>query len=496
MSNYNSQLQSNNLDLQEVLQTLQTKATAGQVTPEISVSSNGLITATAGTKTSTHQLAFQPAKTITPSTTSQIAVSSGYYTGGDVMVAGDANLIAGNIKSGVSIFGVSGTLQEGSGSGEAAEWSENEDAIISGTISSYTNDRVTAIGSYAFNYCSRLTTVSFPQATTIGSSAFAQCSHLTTVSFPAATTIGPYAFVGCRSLTTVSFPQVTTIGHYAFASCRSITTANFPAATAIGSNAFQNCASLTTVNFPAVAIIDPYAFQNCNSLTIISFPQVTSLKTGAFGYCYSLITVDFPVATTIESNAFRACNSLTTVSFPQVTVIKSNAFQNCNSLTTISFPAATAIGSSAFQHCYNLKSLYLTGSSLCKLSNSNAFSSTPIGGYSASAGTYGSIYVPASLLTSYQTATNWAYFSSRFVAYDGGANIITFTIEGTEYQAEEGMTWAEWVESEYNTDNYYINNGKIDNGYGQVTDSYSAVLGSAIINQNYSYGLVVRPPIL
>ena len=31
------------------------------------------------------------------------------------------------------------------------------------------------------------------------------------------------------------------------------------------------------------------------------------------------------------------------------------------------------------------------------------------------------------------------------------SNLITFTITGVEYQAEEGMTWEEWVESEYNT---------------------------------------------
>ena len=29
--------------------------------------------------------------------------------------------------------------------------------------------------------------------------------------------------------------------------------------------------------------------------------------------------------------------------------------------------------------------------------------------------------------------------------------MITFTIEGTEYQAEEGMTWGEWCNSTYNT---------------------------------------------
>lgn len=94
------------------------KVPAGeQATPEISVSSNGLITATAGTKSATHQLAFQPAKTITPTTTSQIAVSSGYYTGGDITVSGDTNLVAENIAEGVNIFGVTGTHSGGSGGG-------------------------------------------------------------------------------------------------------------------------------------------------------------------------------------------------------------------------------------------------------------------------------------------------------------------------------------------------------------------------------------------
>lgn len=30
-------------------------------------------------------------------------------------------------------------------------------------------------------------------------------------------------------------------------------------------------------------------------------------------------------------------------------------------------------------------------------------------------------------------------------------DLITFTIDDTEYQAEKNMTWAEWCESEYNT---------------------------------------------
>ena len=151
--------------------------------------------------------------------------------------------------------------------------------------------------------------------------------------------------------------------------------------------------------------------------------RVENIRSYTFAYCSSLTSVNFPACKSIGSSAFYDCYNLTSVSFPVCTNIGSNAFYSCSKLTTVNFPACTNIGSSAFTQCYNLKSLYLTGSSLCKLSKSNAFASTPIGGYSTPAGTYGSIYVPASLLTSYQNATNWTYFSSRFVAYDdGGGN--------------------------------------------------------------------------
>lgn len=87
-------------------------------TPSITVSTAGKITASVsqsagyvadGTKSATQQLTTQAAKTVTPGAADQTAVSSGRYTTGAVIVKGDANLVAGNIKSGVSIFGVAGT---------------------------------------------------------------------------------------------------------------------------------------------------------------------------------------------------------------------------------------------------------------------------------------------------------------------------------------------------------------------------------------------------
>lgn len=59
--------------------------------------------------TSRLQLSTQGSTTITPSTFTKTAVASGKYTTGNVYVAGDSDLVASNIKSGVSIFGVNGS---------------------------------------------------------------------------------------------------------------------------------------------------------------------------------------------------------------------------------------------------------------------------------------------------------------------------------------------------------------------------------------------------
>lgn len=125
--------------------TIAAMPTAEQATPNITVSSSGLITAISeqsegyvalGAKSSTKQLTTQAAKTVTPGTANQTAVASGRYTTGAVTVKGDANLVAGNIKSGVSIFGVAGTLDPGSSKGVKFT-SINETKSVSVTLGGY-----------------------------------------------------------------------------------------------------------------------------------------------------------------------------------------------------------------------------------------------------------------------------------------------------------------------------------------------------------------------
>lgn len=106
-------------------------------TPSISVSSSGLITASINTTvgvtpsvtagyiesgtlgsvtvrgSNTSQLTTKAAATITPGTTDQTIAAGTYLTGAQT-ISGDADLVAGNIKKDVQIFGVTGTY-EGSG---------------------------------------------------------------------------------------------------------------------------------------------------------------------------------------------------------------------------------------------------------------------------------------------------------------------------------------------------------------------------------------------
>lgn len=66
-------------------------------------------TAYAGGAPVTGTIPTKAAQTYTPGTTSQ-TIAAGQYLGGAQTIAGDTNLRGANIISGVSIFGVAGTL--------------------------------------------------------------------------------------------------------------------------------------------------------------------------------------------------------------------------------------------------------------------------------------------------------------------------------------------------------------------------------------------------
>lgn len=76
-----------------------------------------------------------------------------------------------------------------------------EDGIITRTITECSNDRVTSVGDDAFNNCTNLTKVDFPNVTSVGKYAFEDCTNLTRADLLNATSIANSAFAYCKSFT-------------------------------------------------------------------------------------------------------------------------------------------------------------------------------------------------------------------------------------------------------------------------------------------------------
>lgn len=202
-------------------------------------------------------------KTVTPSTAQQtVTPDSGYDGLGKVTVVGDGNLAPGNIKSGVSIFGVYGAFEGNGGSGEIDH--SAEDGFVTRTLTSYTNSRVTSIGLYAFREMTSLLSVNFPNVTDIGTYAFWYSSNLQSCSFPNARGIGTGAFQNCRALTTLDFPVATSVGNQTFSGCSGLTALILRNESAVcslsGTNSFTDTpvASGTGYIYVPRALVDSY----------------------------------------------------------------------------------------------------------------------------------------------------------------------------------------------------------------------------------------------
>ena len=184
----------------------------------------------------------------------------------------------------------------------------------------YIPEGVTSISHYAFDDCTALKTISFPNSLTdfpqrlseedgasfnyymdgevkyLGneSNPYLILCHVpeTVTAFPIRSTtkiIYEYAFYNCANLTSISIPNtVTYIGDFAFAQCSGLESIVIPKSVKhIGQWAFGECTSLRSVVFPEnLAEIPSHIFYECYSLQSISIPEtVTRIGNGAFAGC-------------------------------------------------------------------------------------------------------------------------------------------------------------------------------------------------------------------
>ncbi|MBO7693395.1 MAG: hypothetical protein J6T10_12265 [Methanobrevibacter sp.] len=240
----------------------------------------------------------------------------------------DSNIVAGNIKTGVSILGVTGNYSGTTPTGTLNITSNNtydvtnyatavvnvpggqsgypeipSYVVSNGTASKRTIaltghefDDIVSIANTgmrgAFLYVNMTGVANFPNLTSVGGDGLSQTfagTSITSASFDSlVNATGQLAFQQTfafnANLTSVSFPVLKTAGSDCFSSC------------------FTSCTSLVTMTFTALESIGATAFNmtfnGCTGLTTLSFPALkTVANSNSLGYMLfgcSNVTVHFP----------------------------------------------------------------------------------------------------------------------------------------------------------------------------------------------------------
>ena len=267
------------------------------------------------------------------------------------------------------------------------------DALIAHSLTELNDNLVTELGLYALYKNAGIETISFPALTTAGHHALSYCPKLETVSLAEITTLPNYMFASSKKLKMISLPKVTNVGQYAFQNCMSLANVSFPLATTINSYAFDGCSCVTSVSIPVATSVGQYAFKNVPVGTL-ALPAITSLQT--------YVTFENGAGTVDITN--------------KVTIIENT-----------------------FNGDYNLFHLILRSNKVCPLSATSAFTNTPI------AAGKGFIYVPADLVATYKSSSNWSTYSSQIVAISAYPKTIAGTITDSWsdiFDAEDDGTYS------------------------------------------------------
>ncbi len=280
------------------------------------------------------------------------------------------------------------------GTTSSVPWAENRSHITDVSIS----EGVTYISTYAFVYCSELSTVTIPNSVSrIGCSAFSGCKKLSTVIVGKGLTgISEDAFYRCNSLTGVYFKgDAPSLSFNVFTTNDEETGGRItiPGLTLYYVEGKAGWTTPTWNGYPTATWV-PEESDTPDEPENPEEPPVEIIATGSCGddliYTFSsdgLLTITgtgdmYPYfsfseyfenritklkldnrMTSICEQAFLGCTELDEVKLPAaLTSIGDSAFSACEKLTEITVPAGVNyIGKSAFYMCSNLKAVYFCG---------------------------------------------------------------------------------------------------------------------------------------
>ena len=233
----------------------------------------------------------------------------------------------------------------------------NQPKLAKVTISS----TVTEIPAYLFYKNASLTLTSLPKVKKIGASAFQDCSKLTTLNLGQdLQVVGNDAFNGCSNVTKLTFPDATTtIGARAFQNCSSVTEVTVgKELKTIGASAFLNCKSFTALLLPdEFTTMGESAFEDCIKLTVAKLGKsLTAVPARAFKNCIALSEMRVPAtAKSIGDEAFYNDYTLAVVSMKEgLETIGERVFYNNRGILEFSIPGTvTSIGQNSFYGCTN-----------------------------------------------------------------------------------------------------------------------------------------------
>ena len=323
----------------------------------------------------------------------------------------DANISAGNIKSGVSILGVSGSVTELKGetrsvsltnsSGQTFTPTSGKNGITSITVtpnnqarsvtpstssqtlnvnSGYSGNGTISVSAVTSSIDNNITAGNIKKDVTIlGVTGTYEGGGGGYTELPSYQVSNGVASRRSCTLTGNEFINITSVGdyglYYAFYNCTGLTGAlNLSSLSSVGSNglyyAFYNCTGLTgNLNLSSLTSIGESglgtAFQSCSGLTSVDLSSLSSVANyglgNAFQSCSGLTSVDLSSLSSVGSNglgnAFYWCRRLTSVDLSSLSSVGSgglsNAFRSCTGLTDVYFNSLTTTSFGSYKNQFN-----------------------------------------------------------------------------------------------------------------------------------------------